>query len=123
VVGSFLRKDHPLFAQRLRQLAKKWGKVSLLSVSADDPLIRLHAQLSVAPSELPLALAAVVKAAAQLKGEAPPAGLDAVAPCATSEAIARSLLEGNRRAIFLGNAAEQNPHAALLHALANELAR
>jgi NADH-quinone oxidoreductase subunit G len=32
VVGSFLRKDHPLFAQRLRQLAKKWGKVSLLSV-------------------------------------------------------------------------------------------
>jgi NADH-quinone oxidoreductase subunit G len=123
VVGSFLRKDHPLFAQRLRQLAKKWGKVSLLSVSADDPLIRLHAQLSVAPSELPLALAAVVKAAAQIKGEAPPAGLDAVAPCATSEAIARSLLEGTRRAIFLGNAAEQNPHAALLHSLANELAR
>jgi NADH-quinone oxidoreductase subunit G len=39
VVGSFLRKDHPLFAQRLRQVGKKWGKVSLLSVSADDPLI------------------------------------------------------------------------------------
>jgi NADH-quinone oxidoreductase subunit G len=36
VVGSFLRKDHPLFAQRLRQLAKKWGKVSLLSSSGDD---------------------------------------------------------------------------------------
>jgi NADH-quinone oxidoreductase subunit G len=26
VVGSFLRKDHPLFAQRLRQLAKKGGQ-------------------------------------------------------------------------------------------------
>jgi NADH-quinone oxidoreductase subunit G len=70
VVGSFLRKDHPLFAQRLRQLAKKWGKVSLLALGADDPLINLHARMSVSPARLPLALAAVVKAAAQLKGEA-----------------------------------------------------
>jgi NADH-quinone oxidoreductase subunit G len=123
VVGSFLRKDHPLFAQRLRQLAKKWGKVSLLSVSGDDPLIKLHAQVTVSPAELPLALAAVVKAVAQLKGEAVPAGLEAVKPCPTSESIAKSLLEGNKRAIFLGNAAEQNPHAAQLHALASELAR
>ena len=123
VVGSFLRKDHPLFAQRLRQLAKRWGKVSLLSVGGDDALIRLHAQVTVAPAELPLALAAVVKAVALLKGEAVPAGLDAVQPCATSEAIARSLLDGESKAVFLGNAAEQNPHAAQLHALANELAR
>jgi len=118
VVGSFLRKDHPLFAQRLRQLAKKSGKVSLLSSSGDDSLINLHAQLTVSPADLPLALAAVVKAAAQLKNEAVPAGLDSIDPCATSQAIARSLLDGERRAIFLGNAAEQHPQAAQLHALA-----
>jgi NADH-quinone oxidoreductase subunit G len=123
VVGSFLRKDHPLFAQRLRQVAKKWGKVSLLSVGADDPLIKLHARVSVSPAELPLALAAVVKAAAQQKGEAVPAGLDSVDPCAVSQAMARSLLDGEKCAIFLGNAAEQNPQAAQLHALALELAR
>ena len=123
VVGSFLRKDHPLFAQRLRQLAKKWGKVSLLSVGGDDPLIKLHAQVTVSPAELPLALAAVVKAAAQLKGEAVPAGLASVEPCAASEAIARSLLDGEKRAVFLGNAAEQNPQASQLHALALELSR
>jgi NADH-quinone oxidoreductase subunit G len=123
VVGSFLRKDHPLFAQRLRQLGKKWGKVSLLSVGGDDPLIRLHAQLTVSPADLPLALAAVVKAAAQLRGEAVPAGLDSVEPCASSQAIAKSLVEGEKSAIFLGNVAEQHPHAAQLHALALELAR
>jgi NADH-quinone oxidoreductase subunit G len=94
VVGSFLRKDHPLFAQRLRQLAKKWGKVSLLSVSGDDPLIKLHAQVTVSPAELPLALAAVVKAVAQLKGEAVPAGLEAVKPCPTSESIASQPARG-----------------------------
>jgi NADH-quinone oxidoreductase subunit G len=118
VVGSFLRKDHPLFAQRLRQLGKKWGKVSLLSVGGDDPLIRLHAQLTVSPADLPLALAAVVKSAAQLRSEAVPAGLDSVEPCASSQAIAKSLVEGEKSAIFLGNVAEQNPHAAQLHALA-----
>ena len=123
VVGSFLRKDHPLFAQRLRQLAKKSGKVSLLSVSGDDSLINLHARITVAPAELPRALAGVLKAAAQIKNVAVPAGLESVEPCTTSQAIAESLLSGERRAIFLGNAAEQNEQAAQLHALAGELAR
>ena len=123
VVGSFLRKDHPLFAQRLRQLGKKWNKVSLLSVGGDDPLIKLHAQVTVAPAELAVALARIVKAAAQLKNAAVPAGLESVEPCADSKAIAESLLEGDKRAIFLGNAAEQNGQAAQLHALALELAK
>jgi NADH-quinone oxidoreductase subunit G len=123
VVGSFLRKDHPLFAQRLRQLGKKWGKVSLLSVSGDDPLINLHAQLTVSPAELPSALAKIVKAAAQLKSETVAQGLESVAPCATSRAIAASLIEGEKGAIFLGNVAEQHPQAAQLHALASELSR
>ena len=44
-------------------------------------------------------------------------------PCASSQAIAKSLVEGEKSAIFLGNVAEQHPHAAQLHALALELAR
>ena len=95
----------------------------MLSVGGDDPLIDLHAQVTVSPADLPLALARVVKAAAQFQGETIPAGLDSVEADATSQAIARSLLERNKRAIFLGNAAEQSPQAAQLHALALELAR
>ena len=123
VVGSFLRKDHPLFAQRLRQLAKKSGKVSLLSVCGDDSLINLHARITVSPAELSRALAGVLKAAAQLKNVTVSAGLESVEPCTTSKAIAESLLSGEKRAIFLGNVAEQNDQAAQLHALACELAR
>lgn len=121
VVGSFLRKDHPLFAQRLRQLAKKDGKVSVVSVSSDDPLISLHAHLSVSPAELPIAFARVVKAVAELKGVSPPAGLESVEACATSALIAESLCAGKRQAIFLGNVAQQHPHAAQLHWLASAL--
>ncbi len=127
VVGSFLRKDHPLFAQRLRQLARKGGKVSLLSVTADDPSINVHARLTVSPAELALALGGIVKAAARLKGVAVPGGLEPVEPCASGKAIAESLLQGEgekgKRAIFLGNVAEQHPQATQLHALALELAR
>ena len=123
VVGSFLRKDHPLFAQRLRQLAKKSAKVSLLSVAADDPLIKLHEKRAVAPDDLPMALAAVVKAAAKFKGAAVPAALESVEVCASSRAIAESLLSGKNAGIFLGNVAEQSAQAGLLHALAAELAK
>ncbi len=125
VVGSFLRKDHPLFAQRLRQSAKKATKVSLLSVTGDDPLISLHAQITVAPADLVAGLAAILKAVAELKQLALPAGLDLefIEAGAQSRAVAESLLNGKRRAIFLGNVAEQSAQASQLHALAHELSQ
>ncbi len=122
VVGSFLRKDHPLIAQRLRQAAKKYTQVSLLSVTADDQLIKLHAQKAVKPSELVFALAAVVKAAAEQKGENI-AAVSQVAVCDTTRKIAESLLQGEKRAVFLGNVATQSAEATQIHALAQELAR
>jgi NADH-quinone oxidoreductase subunit G len=123
VVGSFLRKDHPLFAQRLRQLAKKGGRISVVSVTGDESLIDLLAQIPVAPSHLPRALASVVKAAAAQRGETPPAGLEQIEPCAQAKAIAESLVHGKKTAIFLGNVAEQVDEAGQLHALGAELAR
>jgi NADH-quinone oxidoreductase subunit G len=123
VVGSFLRKDHPLIAQRLRQAAKKYTKVSQLTVTADRQLIDMHASMSVAPSLLSQTLAAVVKAAAEIKGVAALAGLEGVTACATSRKIAQSLLDGEKRAIFLGNVATQSVQATQLHLLALELGK
>jgi NADH-quinone oxidoreductase subunit G len=121
VVGSFLRKDHPLIAQRLRQAAKKYTKVSLISVAGDDQLINFHAQEIVAPSALLAALGAVVKAAAQLKSVACSASLNSLLPSETSQKIAQSLIDGDKRSIFLGNVATQSADATQLHALAVEL--
>lgn len=123
VVGSFLRKDHPLFAQRLRQAAKKTTKVSLISVAGDDQLIALHQQVTVAPAELAAALAAVVKAVAEIKGAAAPAGLGEIAVSEVARQVAQSLVEGEKRAVFLGNVATQSDDATQLHALALELGR
>ena len=123
VVGSFLRKDHPLIAQRLRQAAKKLSKVSLLSVTSDDELINLHARLTVSPSQLAGALAAIVKAAADQKGVPPPVGLESVETCEQSRKIAQSFLDGEKHAIFLGNVVSQATDSTQLQLLALELAK
>ena len=123
VIGSFLRKDHPLIAQRLRQAAKKYTKVSMLSVTADDQLIDLYVNMSVAPSALTQTLAAIVKSAAEITGQVVPAGIENVATCESSEKIAQSLVDGEKRAVFLGNVATQSEEATQLHALALELGR
>ncbi len=123
VVGAFLRKDQPLLAQRLRLAASKRSKVSLLTLGGDDELIKLHARRTVAPSQLVNGLAAVVKAAAEAKGVAVPAEVAGVEVCETSRRIAGSLVEGEKKAVLLGNAAVQSPQAAQVQAVALELGK
>ncbi len=123
VIGSFLRKDHPLIAQRLRQAAKKYTQFNLLSVTADDQLIKLHSQLTVSPSQLVFAVAALVKAAAQIKGLQVQQELEAITVCQESIKIAQSLLDGERKAIFLGNLVTQSADSYQLQLLAIELGR
>jgi len=118
VVGSFLRKDHPLIAQRLRQAAKRGTKISVVHAADDDLLVKLAAKAIVAPSHLPAALAQVAKAAAELKGVAADAAVAGVQVGAEAKAIAQSLLSGRNGAILLGNFAQQHPQAAALQALA-----
>ncbi len=116
VVGSFLRKDHPLFAQRIRQAARKGAKVHSLNAAHDDWLMTMASQSSIAPSGWVQALADIAVAIG--------AGSGAQAPLAgnatdDAKAIAASLASGERKAILLGNAAAQHPQAASLLALAN----
>jgi len=122
VVGSFLRKDHPLLAQRLRQAAKKGTQVSMLHSVDDDWLIRVAHKAVVAPSRVPAALAGIVAAAALARGVAVPGILAGTVPTEAERAIADSLASGKRAAVLLGNYAVQHLAASQVHALAQLLA-
>jgi NADH-quinone oxidoreductase subunit G len=122
VVGSFLRKDHPLIANRLRQAAKGGQQVNVIHVAGDDLAMKLNRQLVVRPGELVSALAQVAKAAAEEKGVAVPPALAAVAVGEGARAVAASLASGQNVGIFLGNSAQQHPRASQLHALVQSLA-
>ena len=122
VVGSTLRKDHPLIANRLRQAAKKRLQINLIHAADDDLLMRVANKAIVAPSRLAHALAQVVKAVAQAKGATAPAEVAAVEVSDAAKRIADSLVSGKNVALFLGNFAQHHPAATQLHALIQALA-
>jgi NADH-quinone oxidoreductase subunit G len=122
VIGSFLRKDHPLVASRLRQLAKGGASINVLHCADDDLMMPVANKAIVPPSGLAGALAQVVKAAAEVRQKPVPTGLSGVGASGAARAIASSLASGRNTAILLGNLAAQHPQAAQLQLLAQELA-
>jgi NADH-quinone oxidoreductase subunit G len=124
VVGSFLRKDHPLMAQRLRQAVKRGAQVSFIDSAADNPLFNAIAgRMRVAPSQLANSLAQVLVAVAKAKDSAVPAGLEGVQVSAEAQQIADSLASGERVAILLGNMAVNSDQASVIAANANAIAQ
>ncbi len=115
VVGSFLRKDHPLFALRLRHAVRKGAKLHSIHALQDDWLINLGESIVAAPSRWVQTLADVAAAIAQAKGIAAPMPGQA---SAAAQAMAQSLRSGERKAVLLGNAAAQHPQAGALLSLA-----
>jgi NADH-quinone oxidoreductase subunit G len=122
VVGSFLRKDHPLVASRLRLATKRGLRVNLLHCAGDDPLMPIANRVIVSPRDLPATLAQIVKAVAEAKQAAVPAAAAGVTVGAPAKAIAESLCSGQNVAVLLGNLAAQHPEAAQLQSLAQDLA-
>src|SRR5438876_448747 len=93
VIGSFLRKDHPLLAHRLRQAAKRGAQVHMLHSVDDDWAMPIAGKRIVPPSKIPDSIASFAEA---LKG-------------------------GKNAAVLLGNFAQQHPLAAQIHAEAQAL--
>ncbi len=118
VVGSFLRKDHPLLAQRIRQAAKKGMQVAMLHSVDDDWLVKVAHKAIVPPSLLASSLAGIAVALAEQKGQSVPPALAQMVPGEAERAIAASLAGGKKTGVLLGNLATQHEDASQLHALA-----
>ena len=124
VVGSNLRKDHPLFAQRIRQAQRNGAQVNTITSkalfnAADAWAMPVaHADVQEA-SAWTQSLANVAAAVAAEKGVTAPAQGQATPE---AQAIAKSLLGGDRKAILLGNAAAHHANASSLLSLAKWIA-
>jgi NADH-quinone oxidoreductase subunit G len=114
IVGSFLRKDHPLLAARIRLAVKKGAQVNIIHSADDDLLMKVANRAIVAPDSMVEMLTQVSKAlTAEKQGQS---------VSGEAGAIAKSLASGQRVAVFLGNFAQQHPQAAQLQALAQQIA-
>src|SRR6185437_2625811 len=93
VIGSFLRKESPLIAHRLRQAAKRGAQIHMLH-SVDDGWLMPVASRKIVP---PSAIAEQISSFREV------------------------LSQGKNAAVLLGAWAEQHPQAAQIHAAAQEL--
>jgi len=121
IIGSNLRKDHPLFAQRIRQAVRKGCAVSAINSSVELASVDAWAMpianaVMANSSTWTQLLADVASAIAVEKRVTAPAVGQATD---IAKAIAKSLLSGERKAILLGNAAAHHANASSLLALAN----
>jgi NADH-quinone oxidoreductase subunit G len=116
VIGSNLRKDHPLVAMRLRAAARKGALLSVLHDVEHDWAMPVKTKLIAPAGQWVQALADVAASIGAQKGvKAPVSGNEHD----QGKAIAESLLSGERKAILLGNAAAHHASASSILALAN----
>jgi len=124
VIGSFLRKDHPLLTARLRQSVKLGSRVSVLHASDDDLLMPIANKFICAPSAWLSALTEIMLAVAEVKGISAPVSKIAISDVA--RAIATDLLAGEKtgvqNAVMLGNAVTGHPQFLKIHAVAQWIA-
>jgi NADH-quinone oxidoreductase subunit G len=117
VIGSNIRKDHPLLALRLRQAARAGAKVHALVDTSPDWAMSL-AQVQVLPhTDWLQAMADVAAVLAERFSVAAP--VPGNSQSSEAQAIATSLLSGERKAVLLGNSVAHHAHCSALLVLAN----
>ena len=114
VIGSFLRKDHPILAARFRKASKTGLRLMRIDSGGDDWLIPTASAQALAPSLWLQALEHIAVAIAQQKGITAPAGATQTDPIA--QALAKSMISGKSSAIFLGNTVLAHPDFSQIHA-------
>ncbi len=120
IVGSNLRHEVPLLAHRIRKAALRGAQVAFLNPRRFEYLFTV-AGYGVA-EDLVGGLAAVVRAAAAAANREVPDGVPAATIDDGHRALAASLAQGERRAIFLGTLAQRHPAYAQIKTLAATLA-
>ncbi|MFO7543079.1 MAG: NADH-quinone oxidoreductase subunit NuoG [Thiobacillus sp.] len=123
VVGSNLRKDHPLMAHRIRESVRWSGQLNLINAAEDEFLGKVHAKKIVPPSQLATALAAVCRALAEMKNQPVPEIARHGVVDDVARVMAESIAGGETRAVFLGNMAQHHSSFSQIHALAQALAK
>ena len=121
MIGSFLRKDQPLIAARIRSASKRGLQVLRIDAGGDDWLIP-SLGIAASPSAWVNTLGEVALAVAKAKSVSAPVGIANLSVSEPAQKIADSLLSGSSKAVLLGSAAVSHPALSNLHVLAQFIA-
>jgi len=118
VIGSNLRKEHPLFAQRIRQAAKRGAKVCTVRSAVTDWAMPINTDIQANFSDWVGTLLGIASAVARIKGVKP---LVDAFPSALAEQLANAMISGGDKAILLGNAVAHHEKAETITYICNWL--
>jgi NADH-quinone oxidoreductase subunit G len=135
VIGSNLRNEHPLLAQRFRRAVANGAELSVVSPLDNDPLIPIAHKVIVRPNDMVNVLGQILKAMSGLQRLSlclPPtltALLEDIKVRPNAQAIAESLaghgkdydLIAPKVGIFLGNMALSDPRFTEMYSLAEAI--
>ncbi len=120
IIGADLRAEAPILAHRMRKAVIKSGaKAAFLNPWRLDYLFPIEQY--VAADNVARELAGVVRAAAALAGRRPSHLADSFEPSDAQRAMAAMLMQGERKAIILGELAQRHESYGVLKDLAAEL--
>lgn len=127
IIGSTLRKDHPLLALRVRQAVKNGAQLSIVNSTDDDLLTKVAQRAIIAPSELVRTLAQILKAIIEYRyvevADKIKETLTKINVTDVTKAIANNLISNQPAGIFLGNLSQHHPNYSEIFLLAQEIAR
>ena len=126
LVGSWIRKDQPIAANRIRKASLKGAKIMAVNAVDYDFNFAVTEKVITSPAEMVNSLAAITKALLTLTGKAAADGLDALlSNVNTTDAcldIAKHLHSADKATVILGTQAMLQPQLADLRALSNMIA-
>jgi NADH-quinone oxidoreductase subunit G len=136
VVGSNLRNEHPLLAQRLRRAVANGAELSLVNPLDDDPLMNVANKAICTPNDMVNVLSQILKAMSGLQRlslclpKSLNELLEGVKIWDNSQAMAESLaglgkeydLVNPRVGVFLGNLSQHHPRYSEIFSLSEAIA-
>ena len=124
VIGSHIRHEQPLLAQRLRKAALAGAKISFVNPAVLPQNFAVLENLGVGNDAMVATLAGILSALAPSGLDASLSALIAQAPVdAQQQAIASSLKKSERAGVYLGALATAHPDLAVLRQLAQAIAQ
>ncbi|MCK4863991.1 MAG: NADH-quinone oxidoreductase subunit G [Gammaproteobacteria bacterium] len=126
LIGSWIRKDQPIAAHRIRKASLNGAKIMSVNPVDYDFNFAIEEKVITSPAEMVNSLAAITKALLSLTGSSAAEGLDALLSNIKANdvhiEIAKHLHSAEKATVILGTQAMLQPQLADLRALSNIIA-
>ncbi|MFK5913864.1 MAG: NADH-quinone oxidoreductase subunit NuoG [Woeseiaceae bacterium] len=126
LVGSWIRKDQPIAAHRIRKATQKGAKVFAVNAVDFEFNFPVAEKLITSPAEMVNSLAAITKALLSITGKPAAKDLEVLLSKVTSDEssteIAKQLNSATKAAVIIGTQAMLQPQLADIRSLSNMIA-